>query len=319
MCLWMGTMLWGCTNIMIPGSFVLCSLFINFLFCVHYDGTNKKLIQFFDPLLWSTFCSFVMDVPRSSADANSPWQWEDTGVTDTNAIGQKIGPKGESTWLNVSPAGFRSMLNWISNRWAFGFRFGNTPLFDPYHDTIIWIREGPFQMTALLLVSGPGPYPTLDRIWRRTIPLRKIAPVCCIGTAHNSIIFKWCKIYWNISSLYAHCTLHFTVFQYGASTQKNTIEPTAKILMTWINSSVHRRYGNPAIVVTESGCDVPDESSLPLAAALNDTFRVEYYRSYLEAATAAKHEDGVNLQVWLAAICRSRCSHSCLHLRKLKS
>lgn len=69
------------------------------------------------------------------------------------------------------------------------------------------------------------------------------------------------------------------------------------MVKTWIHSIVLHRYGNPAIVVTESGCDVPNESSLPLAAALNDTFRVEYYRSYLEAATAAKHEDGVNLQV----------------------
>ena len=57
------------------------------------------------------------------------------------------------------------------------------------------------------------------------------------------------------------------------------------------------RYGNPPIVVTESGCDVPNEATLPLEAALKDTFRLDYYQSYLAAATAAKHKDGVNLQV----------------------
>ena len=61
-------------------------------------------------------CSYVGVAPRSAADPNSPWQWEDTWQSDTNALGHKIGPKGDSPWLNVSPPGFRSMLNWISNR-----------------------------------------------------------------------------------------------------------------------------------------------------------------------------------------------------------
>ena len=51
------------------------------------------------------------------------------------------------------------------------------------------------------------------------------------------------------------------------------------------------------IVVTESGCDVPDESALPSELALQDDFRVEYYRSYLVQAMMAKVEDDVNLQV----------------------
>ena len=58
-----------------------------------------------------------------------------------------------------------------------------------------------------------------------------------------------------------------------------------------------RRYDRPPIVVTESGCDVPDESALAPEAALRDAFRVDYYRGYLAAAAAAKHQDGADLQV----------------------
>ena len=50
-------------------------------------------------------------------------------------------------------------------------------------------------------------------------------------------------------------------------------------------------------MVTESGCDVPNESALPPDAALSDPFRVDYYRGYLAAAMQAKHQDGVDLQV----------------------
>lgn len=119
--------------------------------------------------------NYVRDAPRWAADPGSPWQWEDTSQSDTNARGHKIGPKADSPWLNVSPGGFRSMINWIS-----------------------------------------------------------------------------------------------------------------------------KRYGRPPIVVTESGCDVPDESSLPPHAALADPFRVDYYRSYLAAAMQAKHQDGVDLQGYFA-------------------
>jgi len=50
-------------------------------------------------------------------------------------------------------------------------------------------------------------------------------------------------------------------------------------------------------VVTESGCDVPDESNLDAEAAVHDAFRVEFYRGYLAAAMQAKNVDGVRLEV----------------------
>ena len=57
------------------------------------------------------------------------------------------------------------------------------------------------------------------------------------------------------------------------------------------------RYGRPTIVVTESGCDVPNESQLDAATAVHDSFRVEYYRGYLAAAMQAKNIDGVRFEV----------------------
>ena len=44
------------------------------------------------------------------------------------------------------------------------------------------------------------------------------------------------------------------------------------------------RYPGYRIFVTENGCDAPGESEKPAAEALRDGFRVEYYRSFANAA-----------------------------------
>jgi len=67
-------------------------------------------------------------------------------------------------------------------------------------------------------------------------------------------------------------------------------------ILNWIKD----RYDNPAIMITENGCDVPDESSMPLAEALNDTFRVNYFKSYLAEVALALNEDGVNVTGYFA-------------------
>lgn len=48
------------------------------------------------------------------------------------------------------------------------------------------------------------------------------------------------------------------------------------------------RYGNPPIIVTENGCDILGESLLPLTEALNDTFRVNYLKTYIEQLDKAR-------------------------------
>ena len=42
------------------------------------------------------------------------------------------------------------------------------------------------------------------------------------------------------------------------------------------------RYGQPDIIVTENGVDVPAEASLPLPDVLHDTFRINYMQTYLD-------------------------------------
>jgi len=66
-------------------------------------------------------------------------------------------------------------------------------------------------------------------------------------------------------------------------------------MLNWI----WQRYNTP-IYVTENGVDVPNESSLPILVALNDTFRVNFYQSYLSNLLAAITEDGVDVRGYMA-------------------
>jgi len=50
---------------------------------------------------------------------------------------------------------------------------------------------------------------------------------------------------------------------------------------------ITRRYELKAIYVTENGVDVPGEVNATMEQALNDTFRTEYYRDYLDQAAQA--------------------------------
>ena len=56
---------------------------------------------------------------------------------------------------------------------------------------------------------------------------------------------------------------------------------------------ITQRYGAPPIIITESGCDLPEAQSDD--PRVPDTFRIAYYHEYLEQAALAALE-GVNLQ-----------------------
>lgn len=62
-------------------------------------------------------------------------------------------------------------------------------------------------------------------------------------------------------------------------------------ILNWIS----QRYHYPPIVITEEGVDVPNESNFPLSQALNDTFRVNYFQSYLHEVECAYFIDHVNI------------------------
>jgi beta-glucosidase len=67
-------------------------------------------------------------------------------------------------------------------------------------------------------------------------------------------------------------------------------------LLNYIND----RYDSPWIMITENGVDVPNEGSMPIAQAINDTFRVNYYSSYLDNISKAMHEDSVSVMGYFA-------------------
>jgi len=50
---------------------------------------------------------------------------------------------------------------------------------------------------------------------------------------------------------------------------------------------VNKRYSPGAIIITENGVDVPGEDQMPLAEALDDTYRVDYFRTYIEQVALA--------------------------------
>ena len=53
----------------------------------------------------------------------------------------------------------------------------------------------------------------------------------------------------------------------------------------------------PAILVTENGCDVPNESALPIEEVLRDAFRITYLSSYIAEMKRAMSLGLVNIKV----------------------
>jgi beta-glucosidase len=85
----------------------------------------------------------------------------------------------------------------------------------------------------------------------------------------------------------------------GPETQSAWLRPYPvgfRRLLLWLS----RRYGGPAIFVTENGTSVKGESDLPLADALKDEFRSQYFRDYISTMADARNEDGVNVVGYLA-------------------
>ena len=64
-----------------------------------------------------------------------------------------------------------------------------------------------------------------------------------------------------------------------------------RVILNWI----YKRYGYK-IYIFENGAAVPKENDLPLSAALHDTFRVDFYKSYIQAMKDAVTLDGVEVE-----------------------
>jgi beta-glucosidase/6-phospho-beta-glucosidase/beta-galactosidase len=68
------------------------------------------------------------------------------------------------------------------------------------------------------------------------------------------------------------------------------------LLLDYIN----RRYRPSSIIITENGCDVPHETDMPLEQALNDAFRISYFRSYLSQISLGVQVYKIPLQGYFA-------------------
>ncbi|MCJ1248709.1 hypothetical protein MMC30_005928 [Trapelia coarctata] len=85
----------------------------------------------------------------------------------------------------------------------------------------------------------------------------------------------------------------------GPETQSKWLRPNPagfRETLKWISE----RYGGPRIYVTENGTSIKGENELPLEELLEDGFRVEYYRGYVQAMVEAVREDGVDCRGYLA-------------------
>lgn len=74
--------------------------------------------------------------------------------------------------------------------------------------------------------------------------------------------------------------------------------PGFRALLGWISE----RYNYPNILVTEFGTSIKGETDLPVEGILQDEFRVNYFRTYIQAMAEAVAQDGVNV---FGALCWS--------------
>ena len=80
------------------------------------------------------------------------------------------------------------------------------------------------------------------------------------------------------------------------STWLNVYPPGIRGILNWID----KRYSHPIIYVFENGVSVPHENEMPIAEALHDTFRTDYYKGYIQNALDAITIDGVDLSGYFA-------------------
>lgn len=84
----------------------------------------------------------------------------------------------------------------------------------------------------------------------------------------------------------------------GPETQSTWLRPNPqgfKNLLKWLSA----RYNRPVIYVTENGTSIKGENDLTRDEIINDDFRVEYFRGYVNALAEAVAE-GVDVRGYMA-------------------
>ena len=66
--------------------------------------------------------------------------------------------------------------------------------------------------------------------------------------------------------------------------------------INWVN----KRYNQPVIYIFENGVSVPGETELPLTQALHDSFRIDFYKGYIDNVIKSVTEDGIDVRGYFA-------------------
>jgi beta-glucosidase len=85
----------------------------------------------------------------------------------------------------------------------------------------------------------------------------------------------------------------------GPETQSFWLRPNPpgfRILLKWLSD----RYGHPKIYVTENGTSLKGENDLTKEQILDDEFRANYFRTYVQAMADSVALDGVNVRAYMA-------------------
>ena len=69
--------------------------------------------------------------------------------------------------------------------------------------------------------------------------------------------------------------------------------------LLWITNRYTINNIKPMIIITENGCDVPNESNLSINEIINDNFRINFFQLYLNELNHAI-EDGMNIKGYFA-------------------
>lgn len=77
--------------------------------------------------------------------------------------------------------------------------------------------------------------------------------------------------------------------------------PGIRGLLNWINKTyADDAFYNKGIYIFENGVSVPGETSMSIVNAVQDTFRVQFYQSYIDNVRLAITEDGINVKSYFA-------------------
>lgn len=85
----------------------------------------------------------------------------------------------------------------------------------------------------------------------------------------------------------------------GPETQSFWLRPNPqgfRNLIRWLSD----RYNHPKIYVTENGTSLKGENDLPKEQILDDEFRAEYFRGYVNALAQSVKEDGTDVRGYMA-------------------